>query len=262
METNYLFKGDCREFLKTLPSHSIGLIATDIPYGMDYHSNLSSTFNIHSKIAGDTEIFFPYDELDRILIEEGAMFVFFAPHIPLGEWFLKQELKRLHRNIDAIRELNKDNPITTFSVIKSDIEKLSKFTTPIVNTIIWNKGKQTGGDLEGDFGRQYESIAFIPKSQFKVKGKRLSNLWDCTPTRNQFHPTEKPVELMKLIVQQCPKGYPVLDPCCGSGSTLVACAKLEIPYIGCEIDSKYYPTIEERLHAVHTQELLFGGTTL
>ena len=64
------------------------------------------------------------------------------------------------------------------------------------------------------------------------------------------HPTVKPLELMeKLIELTVPKGYDniVIDPFAGSGTTLLAAKKLEIDYLGIEINPKYVEISKKRL---------------
>ena len=65
-----------------------------------------------------------------------------------------------------------------------------------------------------------------------------------------MHPTEKPVSLLEwLIKTYTNEGELVLDNCCGSGSTGVACIHTNRRFIGMELDSKYYEIAKERLNA-------------
>lgn len=71
------------------------------------------------------------------------------------------------------------------------------------------------------------------------------------------HPTQKPLKLMRHLVRSlCPPGSVVVDPFCGSGSTLVAAAELGIDGIGVERDRGYLDMARERLDRV--QPDLFG----
>jgi site-specific DNA-methyltransferase (adenine-specific) len=54
------------------------------------------------------------------------------------------------------------------------------------------------------------------------------------------HPTVKPIKLMQYLCQLIvPPAGTVLDPFCGSGSTLVAATRLQMKGIGMDIDSHY-----------------------
>lgn len=58
--------------------------------------------------------------------------------------------------------------------------------------------------------------------------------------RGNFHPTVKPVDLMRYLVKLVtPKGGTVLDPFNGSGTTGVACKLENFNYVGLEFDPEY-----------------------
>lgn len=62
------------------------------------------------------------------------------------------------------------------------------------------------------------------------------------------HPTEKPIPLMAWCIGQCPRiPEVVLDPYCGSGSTLVAAKQLGIAAVGIEIEERYCEIAAKRL---------------
>ena len=63
------------------------------------------------------------------------------------------------------------------------------------------------------------------------------------------HPTQKPVALMEALIKLTTiENQIVLDPFCGSGSTLVAAKNLNRQYIGIEINEEYCKTAEQRLN--------------
>lgn len=65
---------------------------------------------------------------------------------------------------------------------------------------------------------------------------------------DRFHPTQKPVELIKrLIIASSNEGDTVLDPFSGSGSTQLAAIQLKRNYIAIELDEKYYNVGLERI---------------
>ena len=71
---------------------------------------------------------------------------------------------------------------------------------------------------------------------FESKGAPIQNIWtDIFPiTRTEEnkreYPTQKPIKLLeRIIISSCPKGGKILDPFGGSGTTLFASMKTDIP---------------------------------
>jgi site-specific DNA-methyltransferase (adenine-specific) len=71
------------------------------------------------------------------------------------------------------------------------------------------------------------------------------------------HPTQKPVALMEWCLGFLPNAQTILDPFMGSGTTLVACAKLGRKGIGIEIDPDYFEIACRRVEAAYAQPDLF-----
>lgn len=118
------------------------------------------------------------------------------------------------------------------------------------NTLIWVKNNWTAGDLKGDFGNQYECIAFLPKDKFELHSKRWSNVWffDRITAEELVHPTQKPVDLItRLIECSTEPGDMVLDCFFGSGTTGIAAELLKRKWIGMEIEKKYIDVCVKRL---------------
>lgn len=69
-----------------------------------------------------------------------------------------------------------------------------------------------------------------------------------TPDKDKYHPTQKPVALLKYLIETyTSKGALVLDSCMGSGSTGVACKELGREFIGIEMNEEYYNIAVKRL---------------
>ena len=69
-----------------------------------------------------------------------------------------------------------------------------------------------------------------------------------TPTRQNNHPTVKPIALMQYLIKMItPKGGIVLDPFMGSGSTGKACIKDGFSFIGIEKEEEYFKIAEARI---------------
>ena len=74
----------------------------------------------------------------------------------------------------------------------------------------------------------------------------------------RFHPTQKPMELYKWIIENYAKPKDIiLDTHVGSASSLVACRETGHKYVGFEIDEDYYRMAKERLDAAEAQANIF-----
>jgi site-specific DNA-methyltransferase (adenine-specific) len=74
--------------------------------------------------------------------------------------------------------------------------------------------------------------------------------------REGNHPTVKPTALMEWLVSLVtPPGGPVLDPFCGTGSTLVACDWLGIPATGIELDPKTCADAERKVKRLRARRM-------
>lgn len=64
----------------------------------------------------------------------------------------------------------------------------------------------------------------------------------------KIHPTQKPVSVLKRLIEIfTDSGDVVIDPCCGSGSTLRAAAELGRSAFGFEIDRNFYQRAKEEM---------------
>jgi DNA modification methylase len=86
---------------------------------------------------------------------------------------------------------------------------------------------------------------------YGVKGSDIHG-----PGKRQ-HPTQKPVALMEWCLGFLPDAKTILDPFMGSGTTLVACAKLGRKGIGIELDPDYFDIAVERVRKAYEQPDMF-----
>ncbi len=127
-----------------------------------------------------------------------------------------------------------------------------------VNHLIWCYG--LGGSSSRRFARKHDDILFyavdpdrywfraprVPATSRRMNGqmKKSTDVLDIPSINNMARersgwPTQKPQALLEVLVGACcPPGGTVLDPCCGSGTTLVAAGRLGRRAIGFDTSAK------------------------
>jgi site-specific DNA-methyltransferase (adenine-specific) len=95
---------------------------------------------------------------------------------------------------------------------------------------------------------RHEQAYLLAKGSPSEPSTMLSDVCGWSYTGNRLHPTQKPVETLRPLVRTfCPVGGLVLDPFCGSGSSLVAARREGRAYLGIELDYGHSRTARERL---------------
>jgi len=222
---NLLF-GDGFQLIKSLPDNSVDLIVTDPPYGINLTKGYKSGSN--ELIQGDdgfTVMFFLDDimrEYKRVLKPNSALYIFTRFDV-MPYWWIK-----LKNYFDA------------------------------KNQIVWFKGGGGMGDLKGNFSYNYESIMFATNGKHQIRGKREGSVWQIGKCKQEYHETQKPVELIeKILLHSSDEGMTVLDPFMGSGTTGIACRNLKRNFIGIELNEDYFNTAKKRIESHSVQSELF-----
>ena len=83
-------------------------------------------------------------------------------------------------------------------------------------------------------------------------GAKLYDWWNVNQVKNvnkdkTNHPCQMPIEVMEHIIKILPEGFTIVDPFMGSGTTGLACKKLNRDFIGIELDEEYFRIAEERI---------------
>ena len=121
--------------------------------------------------------------------------------------------------------------------------------------LVWVKNNWSMGDLKHEHGRQWEAICFYAAAGHEFK-KRIPDVLKGMRTGNNHHPTEKPVGLMTQIIDANICGS-VLDPFLGSGTTAIACERLNRRWIGIEISEEYCEIAAKRIENGRKQLKMF-----
>lgn len=125
--------------------------------------------------------------------------------------------------------------------------------------LVWVKDAPVLG--HSDYSYQHEPILFGYAASARRRGRghggwyggndQTSVIQVAKPARSADHPTAKPVELIRRLIENSSRRHQiVLDPFAGSGSALVACELLDRRFYGIEIDPNYCDVAIARFEAV------------
>lgn len=127
--------------------------------------------------------------------------------------------------------------------------------------LTWDKGPALGmGALDIPWKPSSEEIYVIGKGWVGTRDEGA--VIYCPPVQSmakngRVHPNEKPVGLLERLLAKMPPGL-ICDPFMGSGSTGVACVKSGRPFIGCEIEERYFDIACRRIEEASRQPRLFA----
>jgi DNA modification methylase len=127
-------------------------------------------------------------------------------------------------------------------------KSLERTSLKVRSLIIWDKGNHTLSN--SDYMSKYEPIFYgwTGDNHKFYGGNNGMDIWEIKRTsKNDLHPTMKPVELIEKALEDASKpGNTVLDLFGGSGSTMIACEKLGRKSRLMELDPKYCDVIVKR----------------
>lgn len=224
-----ILNGDCLELLDCIESESVDLILCDPPYGVTSH-----------KWDVPISMWFLFNKFRRIIKPKGSILIFGIEPFSsktrlLGEdmykydWIWNKTRKHGYHHSNSMPIQETEN-ISVFS--HAFVQSTSK------NNIIFNPAKHTI--------RKRHSINCNWKyeERFDTNILKFANV----PLCELFHPSQKPIDLLEyLILRHTNEGDVVLDPCFGSGSTLVASRNTGRDYIGFEKEKEFVDIAHNRL---------------
>jgi hypothetical protein len=129
----------------------------------------------------------------------------------------------------------------------TDFATALSLISKIKGVIVWDKGGPGLGDLECAYGDNEWAIYSIVGR--RPLNERQNSVWQVNRMKGlqMDHPTQKPVELAeRAIVNSSGSNSIVLDPFCGSGTTIIACENLSRRCRACEISPGYVGVALER----------------
>lgn len=277
MELNKIYNIDCLEFMKNMESKSVDLILTDPPY-LYLNHKLDRPFN--------EELFF--SECFRILKDEsilcffgrGASFYKWGYLCQqLGFEFLEEliwdkncstspfgNVMRNHETTSVWRkgkkQLNKVHvDKIEYDLGRGDIQKLINDNKRIVSDLKkintfedfekWKKDKTIAKgkhNITAGVNGLRNNRGLLALKSYQ-DGKVLSSI--VRVNREHYtmeHPTQKPLELIRILTELCSNQNDVIfDPFLGSGTTAIAAINTNRNYLGCEIDKEYFEIATKRI---------------
>ena len=205
--SNRIINGDCVSVLPQLPAESVDFVLTDPPYLVNYHSRDGRS------IAGDGESAWlkpAFHEIYRVL-KPNSFCVSFYGWNRVDEFFAAW--------------------------------KTAGFRP--AGHLVWVKSYASSRGL---LAYRHEQAYLLVKGEVARPSQALPDVLDWHYTGNRLHPTQKPVRSLKPVIDAFTKpGDIVLDPFCGSGSTLLAAKILGRRYIGIELNPQFCQTAYRRV---------------
>ena len=126
---------------------------------------------------------------------------------------------------------------------------MTEFLPPSMGWIFWDKGQRDFSLADGELAWTSFNKAL---RVYEYSRAKLNN------NRGGFHPTEKPIDLYRWILQKYAKeGDKILDTHLGSGSIAIACHDYGFELTCCELDVDYYNKAVERIKNHVAQLKLF-----
>ena len=234
---NKIICGDCLEIMKDIPDKSIDMILCDLPYGT-------------TACKWDTVIPFEplWEQYERVIKDNGAIVLFgsepFSSVLRMSniknykydwKWDKVKPSTGLHAKIMPLKDYE---DIMVFYKKKAIYNpQMKEANIRIDKPRIANNGEAFGGK---EILRQHKNNGLsYPRAIL-----RFSN----ANQNNRLHPTQKPVTLFEYLIKTYTnEGDLVLDNCCGSGTTGVACKNTKRNFIQIEQEQNYCKIAEERL---------------
>jgi site-specific DNA-methyltransferase (adenine-specific) len=204
---NTILHGDCIPLMRRIPPSSIDFILTDPPYLIDYRDRDGR------RIPNDDNARWlrpAFAEMYRVLRNGGFCVSFYA-------W------NRADQFLSAWRAAG----------------------FHVVGHIVFRKRYASSVRF---LRRQHEMAYLLAKGDVISPADAIPDVIDWAYTGNRLHPTQKPVNSLKPLIHAfCKPDGIVLDPFCGSGSTLIAAKELGRAFLGIELLSSYCDTARTRL---------------
>ncbi|WP_254073812.1 site-specific DNA-methyltransferase [Burkholderia sp. S171] len=158
---------------------------------------------------------------------------------------------RYRRQIELSTALTLEEKSAATSALNAVLNDITNGRISDFRMIIRGQQRTTHSDAENVSGRAKElrskGFYFL---KYHPKGSKPTDVWNIVPEDTQgrdAHFAAYPVDLCRIpILATCPAGGIVLDPFCGTGTTLYTARMLERRSVGIDISRRYLELTESR----------------
>ena len=232
-ESVTLYCADSLRVLSELPTGSVDAVITDPPYssgGMVRGDRTTSTSSKYVRAEVNTQADFTGDNRDqRAYAYWSALWIGECVRIvrPGGVALLFTDWRQLPSTSDAMQS----GGFIWRGIVpwyKPQARPTAGRFTAHCEYVVWGSNGSMPLDYSGNT-------------------PTFPGFYQASTPRNKEHQTQKPLEVMRQLVQIAPEGGTVLDPFMGSGTTGVACALEGRRFIGVELSQHYAQVAETRI---------------
>lgn len=122
--------------------------------------------------------------------------------------------------------------------------------------LVWDKRRDMTPDDHGDAELAWTNLDGVIRVHRQVWRGIVREGSENVANGPKHHPTQKPIELMRWCVEMTSGA--VVDPYMGSGTTGVACMDLQRPFVGVEIEPRYFDIACRRIEDAQRQVRMFA----
>jgi len=238
-----LYHGDCLDAMRSMDDESVDIVVTSPPYnmGLTPGGNGRGTYKHTTQKARRFA--------DGYGQHDDAM-----PQAEYDAW--QREVLAECWRVSRLAVFYNHRPRVEHGILRDPLG--NDFGIPLRQRIIWNRG--TGIDVNlRQFCTRGEDIFFFAKPAMSLASHAMSGMGDVWDLGIEYgvkgHPAPFPVSLPIRCIQAT-GAQSVLDPFCGSGTTLRAASDLHIKGVGVD---NHPPYLDLAISRLSQQALDFGG---
>ncbi len=209
--------GDFFKFASKIPSNSVDFIDLDPPYGIDYNNLVKGR---DDSIQEDVDQFKSFDEKEYPI-------------------FLEQVLTECSRILRSdgwlllwcsvwLQQINYDISTRYFKKVNR-------------SPLLWiNKGIGRTRQPSTTFKTDFQMAYYMQHGDAHLNRQAPSSIFEFPKAQNAIHPTEKPIDLMKSMMDKfIEPGCRILVPFLGGGNTLIAGHEIGMQGFGYDLSDVY-----------------------